>query len=47
MTYPFRLKLDVTTVVALVIALLLLAVAFPTPVAATPGGAGKSGRPGN
>jgi hypothetical protein len=43
MTYPFRLKLDVTTVVALVIALLLLAVAFPTPVAATPGGPASPG----
>ena len=31
MTYPTRLKLNGITVVALVIALLLVAIAFPTP----------------
>ena len=36
MTYPTRLKLNGITVVALVIALLLVAIAFPTPVAANP-----------
>ena len=36
MTYPTRLKLNGITVVALVISLLLVAVAFPIPVAATP-----------
>ena len=36
MTYPTRLKLNGITVVALVISLLLAAVAFPIPVAATP-----------
>ena len=36
MTYPTRLKLNCITVVALVIALLLVAIAFPLPVAANP-----------
>ena len=36
MTYPTRLKPNGITVVALVIALLLVAIAFPLPVAATP-----------